>query len=130
MVDRPVTYAVDFDGTLCENAYPSIGSPNRQLIEKLIGERIKGNIVILWTCRCGTMLEEAIAFCRSYGLEFDYVNENSDGAIRRFGEDPRKIFADVYIDDKAYKPKVSDGTKVSKKTKVVQKHAPASCIIF
>ena len=24
--------AVDFDGTLCENKYPKIGEPNRELI--------------------------------------------------------------------------------------------------
>lgn len=28
--------AVDFDGTLCSNAWPGIGKPNRQLIETLI----------------------------------------------------------------------------------------------
>ena len=27
-MSHPTTYAVDFDGTLCENAYPEIGAVN------------------------------------------------------------------------------------------------------
>lgn len=32
-MSHPTTYAVDFDGTLCENAYPEIGAPNLPLID-------------------------------------------------------------------------------------------------
>ena len=34
-------------------------------------------------------------------LHFDAVNENLPEAIKRFGGDSRKIFADEYIEDKA-----------------------------
>ena len=44
-------YAVDFDGTLCENAWPEIGKPNDALINRMIELREEGNKVILWTCR-------------------------------------------------------------------------------
>lgn len=93
--------AVDFDGTICENAYPSIGRPNRPLIEalKFIREKEIAD-VILYTCRTGVHLEEAIEFCIYYGLEFDAVNQNLPRIIDRFGGDTRKIFADLYIDDK------------------------------
>lgn len=94
-------YAVDFDGTLCESVWPGIGSPNTALIKHLIKRRREGNKVILWTCRCGSRLEEAISWCRRFGLEFDAVNENLPEMIEHFGNDSRKIFADVYIDDKA-----------------------------
>ena len=94
-------YAVDFDGTLCESVWPGIGRPNTVLIKHLIKRRREGNKVILWTCRCGSLLEEAVSWCRGFDLEFDAVNENLPEMIEHFGNDSRKIFADVYIDDKA-----------------------------
>lgn len=101
-----VIYAVDFDGTLCESVFPGIGAPNMSLINHLIKRRKQGNKLILWTCRCEERLKEAIEWCKSYGLEFDYVNENVPEMIEWHGNDCRKIFADVYIDDKAVnKPK-------------------------
>ena len=48
-MSHPTTYAVDFDGTLCENAYPEIGAPNLPLIDKLISRRRLGAKIILWT---------------------------------------------------------------------------------
>ena len=48
-------YAVDFDGTLCSNAWPDIGEPNTRLIEFLKRERLRGNNVILWTMREGNI---------------------------------------------------------------------------
>ena len=77
-MSHPTTYAVDFDGTLCENAYPEIGAPNLPLIDKLISRRHLGAKVILWTCREGELLTRAVEFCRCYGLEFDAVNDNTE----------------------------------------------------
>lgn len=94
-------YAVDFDGTLCRGThYPSTsGSPNYYLIEFLKEKRRQGNIVILWTCREGEPLERAIEWCKKYGLEFDYINENTEQNRKRYGNNCRKIFANYYIDD-------------------------------
>ena len=94
-------YAVDFDGTLCESEYPGIGSPNIKLINHLIELRHQGDKVILWTCRIGESLEKAVEWCESYGLEFDAINENLSSQIEKWGSETRKVFADVYIDDKA-----------------------------
>lgn len=94
--------AVDFDGTLCENAYPNIGSPNITLIEYLKNARSKNmDKLILWTCRCDDKLQEALDWCKLYGLEFDSVNEDLPEIKERFYSSGKKIFADVYIDDKA-----------------------------
>ena len=99
-------YAVDFDGTLCESVFPGIGEPNIALITHLIKRRKQGNKIILWTCRVGERLQEAVDWCRGYGLEFDAVNENLPEMVEKWGGDTRKILADVYIDDKAVnKPK-------------------------
>lgn len=96
--------AVDFDGTLCTDRYPQIGMPNLPLIRLLKREREAGKRVILWTCRCGGALGEAVAWCRGHGLEFDAVNENVPEIMEMYGTESRKISADVYIDDKAYAP--------------------------
>ena len=97
-------YAVDFDGTLCENAWPEIGKPNHSLISTLKKAREKGDKVILWTCRTADRLDDAIAWCKEQGLEFDAVNENLPEIIGQFGTESRKVFADVYIDDKVINP--------------------------
>ena len=36
----------------------------------------------------------------SYGLDFDYINSNSDENIAKYGNDCRKIYYDKLIDDK------------------------------
>ena len=69
-------WAFDFDGTLCEDRFPEIGPAKLQAIEKAKSIKAEGNIIILWTCRVNERLAEAVEFCRGYGLEFDYVNEN------------------------------------------------------
>ena len=97
-------YAVDFDGTLCENAWPDIGKPNHSLISTLKKAREKGDKVILWTCRTADRLDDAIVWCKEQGLEFDAVNENLPEIIGQFGTESRKVFADIYIDDKAINP--------------------------
>lgn len=96
--------AVDFDGTLCRNCYPNIGEPNFKLLAILRNLKQQGCTIILWTCRCGERLKEAVAWCQQFQLHFDAVNENAKEVIEKFGTDSRKIFADVYIDDKACFP--------------------------
>lgn len=99
-------YACDFDGTLAESIFLGIGSPNMALINHLIKRRKQGSKIILWTCRVGERLQEAVEWCKSYGLEFDAVNENLPEMVEHWGSESRKVFADVYIDDKAInKPK-------------------------
>ena len=97
-------YAVDFDGTLCKNSWPDIGKPNRVLIPALLELRANGDKLILWTCRTGDLLVEAVSWCKEQGLEFDAVNENLPEIIGQFGTESRKVFADVYVDDKVISP--------------------------
>lgn len=94
-------YAVDFDGVLCEDAYPIIGKPYVRNIEYLKNARKKGDKIILWTCRDGELLEQAVSWCSAQGLEFDAINDNLPEMIEQYGTNPRKIGADYYIDDKA-----------------------------
>ena len=96
--------AVDFDGTLCKDAYPAIGNANMRLIKSLIGNRKNGDKLILWTCREGEHLQEAVDWCKAQGLEFDAVNENLPELVKKYGSDPRKIGCNLLIDDKSIKP--------------------------
>ncbi|MBE5846714.1 MAG: hypothetical protein E7300_03460 [Lachnospiraceae bacterium] len=96
--------AVDFDGTLCIDAYPSIGAPNLPLICYLKQMKERNSRLILWTCRSGEPLKEAVAWCIRQGLTFDAVNENLPETIEKYGSDSRKITADIYIDDRSRLP--------------------------
>ena len=97
--------AVDFDGTLCEDAYPDMGMPNLYLIQILKKMRTQGKQLILWTCRSGKELEAAVNWCRQFELEFDAVNRNVPENIEKYGTDTRKVYADIYLDDRARMPK-------------------------
>ena len=52
--------AVDFDGTIVENKYPKIGKPLPFAFETLKAFQKKGCVLILWTCREGELLDEAV----------------------------------------------------------------------
>lgn len=93
--------AVDFDGTLCKEKWPDIGDPNMALIEWLISRQTMGDKLILWTCRVGDMLDHAVMWSLKHGLKFDAVNANLPENIEKYGNDCRKVFADIYLDDKA-----------------------------
>lgn len=93
--------AVDFDGTLCTKNWPGIGEPNSELISQLAEEQKNGAAIILFTCREGKRLKEAVAWCKDQGLKFDEVNRNLRERIKIYRSDSRKISADVYIDDRA-----------------------------
>ena len=64
----------------------------------LIQERHK---IILWSVREGTLLDEAVEWCRKRGVEFYAVNkdfpEEDENKNRHFS---RKIKADMFIDDR------------------------------
>lgn len=90
--------AVDFDGTLSSGHYPDCGTPNIPLFKALINAQAKGHKIVLWTCRENdSYLQDAIEFCKNYGLTFDAVNEN----IPDIDFHSRKIVANIYIDDLA-----------------------------
>ena len=93
--------AVDFDGCLCTANWPDIGQPNRQLIRTLKTAKSRGNKLILWTCREGKSLQDAVKWCERQGLHFDAVNDNIPESNALYGVNSRKVGADIYIDDKA-----------------------------
>lgn len=91
--------AVDFDGTLFRTDYPAIIEPNLPIIEKCKELRRHGNRIILWTCREENALVDAVFACAEYGLEFDAINDNLQDGKEFWCNNPRKVYADIYLDD-------------------------------
>ena len=95
-------YAIDFDGTIVEDCFPEIGELKpeaEQFIEEL--QRC-GDKWIIWTMRAGRYLNDAVDFLYKYDLIPDAINDNLPEVKAKWPENPnpRKIFADVYIDDR------------------------------
>lgn len=106
----PFILAVDYDGTLVEDTFPEKGDFNKNVVEKVKDFKKNGAEIVLWTCREGSSLSEAVGRCYEEGIEFDAVNENSPSEniyiekLKKESGDTmaqRKIYADIYVDDKA-----------------------------
>ena len=121
--------AVDFDGTLCESKWPEIGAPNIAVINKLIQLQAKGARIILWTCRNGPLLDEAVRWCSGYGLHFDAVNDNVSERIALYGINSRKVSADEYWDDKnvVFNEPTCDSCKFRKQSRKPERNIYSWC---
>ena len=97
--------AVDFDGILCRDEFPEIGDPNYEVISFVRDLIYDGHEVVLWTCRVNQRLVEAVEWCRDRGLRFCAVNDNAPSNRAKYEKEyphgTRKVYADVYLDDKS-----------------------------
>lgn len=94
------TIAIDFDGTIVEEAYPGIGKLRKdadKYINMLYDEGIN---ILINTCRAGSFEGEAENFLRRKGIKYHYLNCNLPERVEFFKQDCRKLSAEVYIDDK------------------------------
>ena len=71
--------AVDFDGTIVDDAYPAIGKAKLFAFDTLKKLQDEGHRLILWTYRSGKKLEEAVNFCEAQGIVFYAVNASYEG---------------------------------------------------
>ena len=93
--------AIDYDGCIAINSWPGVGEPNWEVINRAKDEQANGAKLILWTCREGHKLEEALDACGKWGLRFDAVNDNLQELKEEWGNNPRKLAAAEYWDDRA-----------------------------
>lgn len=91
--------AVDFDGTIVEDAYPKVGKERLFAFETLKRLQADGHRLILWTYRHGSKLQDAVDFCKSNGIEFYAVNASFPNE-ELDGKRSRKVNADIFIDDR------------------------------
>jgi hypothetical protein len=67
---------MDYDGCLFTKSWTELGQPRKDVIKQTKASQKHGAEVILWTCREGKSLQEAISRCAQQGLEFDAINES------------------------------------------------------
>lgn len=92
--------AVDFDGTLCTDCYPELGAPAVGAVSVMQELHEAGHYLIIWTCRTGELLKDAINWLLEHGIPFDRVNDHNPENVAQYGEGGNKVYADVYIDDR------------------------------
>lgn len=93
--------AVDFDGTISRGKYPAIDGEQPYAGEALRKLHEQGHYLIIWTCRCGTPLLDAINWLLERHIPFDRVNDHNPGSVAKYGgRGGKKVYAHCYIDDK------------------------------
>lgn len=93
--------AIDFDGTIVEDKFPEIGELKPGAVEAINALYKAGYTIIIWTCRTGINKARSVEFLAKQGIKWHYINEGSKANVKAYGGvDTRKVFADVYVDDK------------------------------
>lgn len=96
--ERPKLAAIDLDGTVLEydgNFGPKeFGPATKGIVEELQQLVDAGWKIIIWTCRGDS--PELRNHLREQGVPFHYINDHPWNGP----DGPRKIYADLYIDDK------------------------------
>lgn len=92
--------AIDFDGTISRGEYPAIAGEQPYAGEVLRKLHEQGHYIIIWTCRCGAPLLNAINWLLERNIPFDRINDHNPDNVAKYGEGGNKVYADCYIDDK------------------------------
>lgn len=104
-MSAPRTICVDFDGTICDFAFPGIGPPKQGVAAALSTFRALGYRILIYSCRsCSwypeifgaepvperARVKEMVAYLDAHGIPYDEIDDGAKG----------KPLADFYIDDK------------------------------
>ena len=92
--------AIDFDGTIVRNAYPATGQLQPDAARYINRLYDDGHYIIIWTCRAGERLLEAINCLLEAGVRFHRINDDEPCNLSKYGGAGRKLYADVYVDDR------------------------------
>lgn len=92
--------AVDFDGTLHLGKWPGIGIPSPYAVEVMNKLKKAGHDLIIWTCREGKEQTEMVNWLLEHKIPFDRINDHHPESVKRYGNDSRKVYAHLYVDDK------------------------------
>lgn len=93
---------IDWDGTIVEDgAYPEAGEFKEHAVNVMKRILKEGGEIVIWTCRNGNGQEDKIIDkLVTAGIHSFNVNHPFDHYTDIFGDTARKVFADVYIDDR------------------------------
>lgn len=105
LIEGELVLAVDFDGTITTE--PEMGKelvlqPEcKRVLTRLHEDGIR---IVLWTCRSGPVLEEALEFLKENDMLdlFCAINDQLEEINTKYAPHvARKVGADIYIDDKS-----------------------------
>ena len=104
-------FAIDFDNTIArEDCYPEVGKLlpyAKQFINRLYKD---GAYIIIWTSRDSDTLYKVVDFLFDNEIFFHKINESNPALLEKYQNNPRKIGADWYFDDKTPGLRLEDGT--------------------
>ena len=91
--------SIDFDGCIVEDKWPKIGPAIPGAIETINAWYDAGYWIIINSCRDHKEKADMTVWLQRAGVRYHAMNENLVWRIAQYGTDPRKIGADIYIDD-------------------------------
>lgn len=122
---RKLIIAVDFDGTITDDNYwplcKNLKNGAKETINFLHDEL--NCEIIIWTCRDNKLhndLDSAINYLKENDIHYDFINENGT-ILKYWPNDPRKIYADFYVDDKSFIFEKIDWLKIKEFIKIYKK---------
>lgn len=89
-------YAIDFDGTIYDRHLKTILPNAKKVLDKI---KKYGGEITIWSCRTGKDAKEARNILDKESVPYDTFNETLPSVRKEWGENGRKIWAEVYIDD-------------------------------
>lgn len=92
--------AIDFDGTIARGIFPAIDGAKPYAVQMIRKLKADGHYIIINTCRSGQQLLEAINWLLQQEIPFDRVNDNEPTNVAKYGNNSRKVYAHIYVDDK------------------------------
>lgn len=94
-------FSFDVDETLLFAGWPNVGKPDIEMFRAIHAAWSNGNIFLINTCRSGKPLDafKKWLFDSGYHVMFATINENLPEKIEQYGADPRKLCADIHVDD-------------------------------
>lgn len=93
---KGIRILVDYDDTI-KPYNTATEALCKDIIDTLIEAKKLGATVVLWTCRSGARLNEALKYCESIGLEFTEVNPTTP-FLPGYS---MKAYGNILLDDKA-----------------------------
>ena len=96
----PKIVAIDFDGTLVADKYPSIGEPNLDMFQLCARLKEAGVKLILWTCRDGDFLKDAVDYiCNGIAPQKRETVLSEEETVRDHADISSREFTNIDFED-------------------------------
>lgn len=126
-----VVLSFDFDGTInnADAQFPDPGTEKKDSLKYLNKLYLEGFYIIIWSCRSGLHQLVGEKWLSDHGYMIDKFNESRPAEKLQFnGEDTRKIWATVYVDDRNLEWKINGMPSWEEIYHMCQKLKPENCV--